>query len=174
MSPAAPMTDVPMEAERVRHEDVQKGSTPVEEPALSTLEQPEAPGFEPNRWLRWLYSRFFRHMRVDERWSGVVRESAASGVVVYVMRSISVLDFLCLDYLLKRFRLPLVRFVNDPRPLDPGALRPRRATLAPKAADPPGRGAGQGAPRPRERPAFPAPAALARRAPQGARARLRF
>ncbi|MCA9604751.1 MAG: 1-acyl-sn-glycerol-3-phosphate acyltransferase [Myxococcales bacterium] len=85
----------------------------LEEPGLSTLDQPDAPGFEPNRWLRWLYTRFFRHMRIDERWSGAVRESAARGIVVYVMRSISVLDFLCLDYLLKRFRLPLVRFVND-------------------------------------------------------------
>jgi len=85
----------------------------LEEPALSTLEQPEAPGFEPNRFLRWLYTRFFRHMRIDERWSGVVRESAATGIVVYVMRSISILDFLCLDYLIKRFRLPLLRFVND-------------------------------------------------------------
>ncbi|HHH31675.1 MAG TPA: hypothetical protein ENK57_25460, partial [Polyangiaceae bacterium] len=69
--------------------------------------------FEPNRLLRWLYTRFFRHMRIDERWSDVVRESAATGVVVYVMRSISVLDFLCLDYLVKRFRLPVLRFVND-------------------------------------------------------------
>ncbi|MCB9591918.1 MAG: 1-acyl-sn-glycerol-3-phosphate acyltransferase [Sandaracinaceae bacterium] len=85
----------------------------VEEPGLSTLEQPEAPTFEPNRWLRWLYTRFFRHMRIDENWSGVVREAAARGIVVYVVRSISVLDFLCLDYLVKRFRLPLVRFAND-------------------------------------------------------------
>ncbi len=88
-------------------------SSAVEAPGLSTLEQPDAPSFEPNRLLRWLYSRFFRHMKVDERWSGSVRESAARGIVVYVMRSISVLDFLCLDYLVKRFRLPLVRFVND-------------------------------------------------------------
>lgn len=85
----------------------------LEEPALSTLEQPESPRFEPNRLLRWIYTRFFRHMRIDERWSGHVRESAARGIVVYVMRSISVLDFLCLDYLVKRFRLPLVRFAND-------------------------------------------------------------
>lgn len=85
----------------------------VEDPGLSTLEQPEPGTFEPNRWLRWLYTRFFRHMRIDEKWSHHVRESAAQGIVVYVMRSISVLDFLCLDYLVKRFRLPLVRFVND-------------------------------------------------------------
>ena len=30
-----------------------------------------ASGFEPNRFLRWLYTRFFRHMKIDERWSGV-------------------------------------------------------------------------------------------------------
>ncbi len=85
----------------------------IEEPGLGALDPSDSPAFEPNRWLRWLYTRFFRHMRIDERWSGVVRESAARGIVVYVMRSISVLDFLCLDYLVKRFRLPLVRFVND-------------------------------------------------------------
>ncbi|MFK7985709.1 MAG: 1-acyl-sn-glycerol-3-phosphate acyltransferase [Sandaracinaceae bacterium] len=85
----------------------------VEGAALSTLEQTDVPTFEPNRWLRWLYGRFFRHMAVDAEWSDVVRESASKGIVVYVIRSIPVLDFLCLDYLLKRFRLPLVRFVND-------------------------------------------------------------
>jgi len=87
--------------------------SPLEEPGLRTLEVAEAPSFEPNRLLRWLYTRFFRHMRIDEQWSGVVRESAAAGIVVYVMRSISILDFLCLDYLVKRFRLPVLRFVND-------------------------------------------------------------
>ncbi|HEY8428644.1 MAG TPA: hypothetical protein VIL20_09730, partial [Sandaracinaceae bacterium] len=95
------MTDVPMGAEPARHDPVPRRgrSTPaVEEPALSTREQPDAPPFEPNRLLRWIYGRFFRHMRVDERWSGPVRQAAARGVVVYVMRSISLLDFLCLDY----------------------------------------------------------------------------
>lgn len=109
---AAPAPPAPMNHARTEN-DRPSIRPPVEEPGLSTLEQPEAPPFEPNRWLRWLYERFFRHMRIDERWSGSVRESAASGVVVYVMRSISLLDFLCLDYLVKRFRLPLVRFVND-------------------------------------------------------------
>ena len=74
---------------------------------------PEAKPYEPNAILRWVYRRFFSHIRVDESWSGAVRESARQGVVVYVMRSISFLDFLCLDFLVKRFGLPLVRFVND-------------------------------------------------------------
>ena len=69
--------------------------------------------YEPNAILRWLYTRFFSRIYVDSKWSSVVRESSKRGVVVYVMRSISVLDFLCLDFLLKKFGLPLVRFVND-------------------------------------------------------------
>ncbi|MEM9071291.1 MAG: 1-acyl-sn-glycerol-3-phosphate acyltransferase [Myxococcota bacterium] len=69
--------------------------------------------YEPNALFRWIYRRYFSHITVDEAWSGSVRESARQGVVVYVMRSISFLDFLCLDFLVKRFGLPLVRFVND-------------------------------------------------------------
>ena len=69
--------------------------------------------YEPNRILRWFYDRFFSHIVVDDRWQGVVQGAAERGVVVYVMRSLSFLDFLCTDYLTKRFGLPLVRFVND-------------------------------------------------------------
>jgi glycerol-3-phosphate O-acyltransferase len=69
--------------------------------------------YSPNAILRWLYRRFFAHIRVDENWSRGVRDAASKGVVVYVMRSLSFLDFLCLDFLLKKFGLPLVRFVND-------------------------------------------------------------
>ena len=73
---------------------------------------PPAP-YEPNAILRWVYRRFFTHMQVEDDWRRRVQQAAAKGVVVYVMRSISFLDFLCLDFLLKRFGLPLVRFVND-------------------------------------------------------------
>ncbi|MGB8329489.1 MAG: 1-acyl-sn-glycerol-3-phosphate acyltransferase [Polyangiales bacterium] len=69
--------------------------------------------YSPNSILRWLYRRFFAHIAVDENWSRGVREAASKGVVVYVMRSLSFLDFICLDFLLKKFGLPLVRFVND-------------------------------------------------------------
>lgn len=69
--------------------------------------------YTPNAILRWLYRRFFAHIGVDENWSRGVREAASKGVVVYVMRSLSFLDFICLDFLLKKFGLPLVRFVND-------------------------------------------------------------
>lgn len=80
--------------------------------ADSTMPTRLAP-YEPNRILRWFYDRFFSHIVVDDRWQGVVHHAADRGVVVYVMRSLSFLDFLCLDYLTKRFGLPLIRFVND-------------------------------------------------------------
>lgn len=81
-------------------------------PELARRSPTPAP-YSPNAILRWLYRRFFAHIRVDEKWSRGVREAASQGVVVYVMRSLSFLDFLCLDFLLKKFGLPLVRFVND-------------------------------------------------------------
>lgn len=81
-------------------------------PQLARRSPTPAP-YAPNALLRWMYRRFFSHIRVDEKWSRGVRDAASKGVVVYVMRSLSFLDFLCLDFLLKKFGLPLVRFVND-------------------------------------------------------------
>ncbi|MCS6799400.1 MAG: 1-acyl-sn-glycerol-3-phosphate acyltransferase [Myxococcota bacterium] len=69
--------------------------------------------YEPGRLLRWLYARFFSHIRVEPEWERALREAHARGVVVYVMRSLSFLDFLCLDFLLKRLALPALRFCND-------------------------------------------------------------
>ena len=69
--------------------------------------------YEPSGILRWIYRRFFSHMQVDDAFVDAVQEASSRGVVIYVMRAISVLDFLCLDFLIKRFGLPLIRFVND-------------------------------------------------------------
>jgi glycerol-3-phosphate O-acyltransferase len=82
--------------------------------AMTNVSREEAASvYRPNGFLRWLTSRFFRHMDVDPHWVEAVRNAAQRGTVVYMMRSLSVVDFLCLDYLTKRFGLPLVRFVND-------------------------------------------------------------
>ncbi len=69
--------------------------------------------YRPNSFLRWLTARFFRHIHVDPEWVNAVRSAGKRGTVVYMMRSLSAVDFLCLDYLTKRFELPLLRFVND-------------------------------------------------------------
>src|SRR5258708_6874487 len=69
--------------------------------------------YEPNPILAYVYRRFFEHIEVDETWVNAVREAAARGSVVYILRNLSFLDFLALDHLTKRYGLPRIRFAND-------------------------------------------------------------
>jgi len=69
--------------------------------------------YEPNPALRAVYRRFFDKIQVDEAWVRSVKNLAAEGSVVYVLRNLNFIDFLALDYLTKRHRLPQIRFVND-------------------------------------------------------------
>ncbi len=69
--------------------------------------------YEPNPLLGWLYQRFFAHIEVDEAWAARVRAADSRGTVVYVLRSVSFVDFFALDHLTKRLKLPRVRFAND-------------------------------------------------------------
>jgi glycerol-3-phosphate O-acyltransferase len=90
--------------------------------------------YAPNPALAWIYQRFFEHIEVDQAWAGRVREADARGTVLYVLRNLSFVDFLALDYLTKSLRLPQVKFANDLglwvlEPMGRGwlsALRPRR------------------------------------------------
>jgi len=92
--------------------------------------------YEPNPVLRAVYRPFFDKIHVDEAWVTAVRDLAARGSVIYVLRNLNFVDFLALDYLTKRYRLPQVRFVNDLglwilNPLGKGwlnALLPQRFT----------------------------------------------
>lgn len=71
--------------------------------------------YEPGPLWRWVYDRFFRHIQVDRGWADVVRAASARGHVVYIGRARSFLDFLGLDYLVKKNGLPLIRFTDDLR-----------------------------------------------------------
>ncbi len=71
------------------------------------------PSYTPNPALAWIYHRFFEHIGVDEAWAESVRDADARGTVVYVLRNLSFVDFLALDYLTKRLGLPEIRFAND-------------------------------------------------------------
>jgi glycerol-3-phosphate O-acyltransferase len=89
--------------------------------------------YDPNPVLAWIYQRFFDSIEVDEGWTRAVRDAEARGTVVYVLRNLSFVDFLALDYLAKRYHLPAIRFANDLglwilEPMGRGwlnALRPR-------------------------------------------------
>ena len=80
---------------------------------LPTRSKDQRSVYQPSGVLRWVSSRFFRHLDLDAGWTEAVRAAAERGTVVYVMRSLSVLDFLCLDYLTKTHQLPPIEFVND-------------------------------------------------------------
>ncbi len=80
---------------------------------MSGRDAPLARPYRPGAFLRWASRRYFAHIAVDKTWEDQVRASAEAGVVVYIMRSLSFLDFFCLHHLLTRLALPLVRFVND-------------------------------------------------------------
>ncbi|MES1175392.1 MAG: 1-acyl-sn-glycerol-3-phosphate acyltransferase [Myxococcales bacterium] len=69
--------------------------------------------YEPNPALRALYRRFFEKIQVDDAWVRSVKDLASEGSIVYVLRNLNFIDFLALDYLTKRHRLPQIRFVND-------------------------------------------------------------
>jgi len=69
--------------------------------------------YEPNPLLAYVYRRFFEHIHADETWVATVRDAAARGSVVYILRNLSFLDFLALDHLTKRHGLPRIRFAND-------------------------------------------------------------
>lgn len=58
-------------------------------------------------------ARAFERMTVDEAWADRVREADARGTAVYVLRNVSVVDYLALDVLTKRLGLPRVSFAND-------------------------------------------------------------
>src|SRR5580704_9395642 len=95
-------------------------------------DRPLAP-YEPNAVLSWVYRRFFESIEVDEGWMNAVREADARGTVVYVLRNVSFVDFLALDYLTKRHQLPRIKFASEMglwvlEPMGRGwlnALRPR-------------------------------------------------
>jgi glycerol-3-phosphate O-acyltransferase len=74
---------------------------------------PLARTYDPNSVLQAAYRRFFEHIEIDEAWLRIVREAAERGPVVYVLRNLSFLDFVALDYITKTHGLPEVRFAND-------------------------------------------------------------
>jgi glycerol-3-phosphate O-acyltransferase len=96
------------------HEDAETRA--ADEAAAQELEatlRALPPRYEPNAVLRWLYRRFFDQIDVDPAWIRSVREASKQGTVVYALRNLSLLDFLALDHITKRFGLPQIRFAND-------------------------------------------------------------
>ena len=69
--------------------------------------------YDPNFVLHAVYRRFFEHIELDDNWLQIVHDAALRGPVVYVLRNLSFLDFMALDYLTRRHGLPELGFAND-------------------------------------------------------------
>jgi len=87
----------------------------------------KAQPYEPNRWLRRVYDQAFRGIQVDPTWAEAVRALSNVGTVVYVLRSLNLVDFLALDHLTRQHELPRIRFVNN---LGLGMLNPLNSSWA--------------------------------------------
>ncbi len=63
-------------------------------------------------WLSILQAILVPYVRVDDVWVKKVREAAARGSLVFVLRNRSLIDFLCLRGVCKKYGLPEVSFVT--------------------------------------------------------------
>lgn len=66
----------------------------------------------PGAVLRFLFKRLFAAIEFGEAEAARIRDAAARGPVVYVLRTVSYIEYLYFNYALSRHGLPLARFAN--------------------------------------------------------------
>jgi glycerol-3-phosphate O-acyltransferase len=71
---------------------------------------------------------WFRDIAIDDAWTDAVRALAGRGAIIYVLRNVSVLDYLALEHLTARFDLPRIGFVNEL----PAAISPQPRGVTPE------------------------------------------
>jgi glycerol-3-phosphate O-acyltransferase len=64
------------------------------------------------RLIVWFVGLLLRRVKLDERWASRVREASVRGTPVFVLRHLSLIDFVALDHLLRRAGLPPIGFVH--------------------------------------------------------------
>jgi glycerol-3-phosphate O-acyltransferase len=77
----------------------------------------------PPSVLHRVYEPLLRKIPADEAWAAALRKAAGRGVVVHVVRNVSLLDLLALIHLSQRHGLPEIAFANDFQEVLPGASR---------------------------------------------------
>jgi glycerol-3-phosphate O-acyltransferase len=82
-------------------------------PGRASMNDRPLPSYRPNPLFERAFRLAFDNIEVDEGWLRAVRDAQARGTVVYVLRNLSLVDFLALDHLTKRHRLPQIQFAND-------------------------------------------------------------
>jgi len=67
----------------------------------------------PTSLLRRIYEPFLRKIPAADAWGATLRNAAARGAVIHIVRNVSLLDLMALSHLSKRFGLPEIAFAND-------------------------------------------------------------
>ena len=81
-----------------------------------------------HRMLGLATERLFAHLSLDDAWLKQVRQAQQFGPVVYVLRNVSLLDYLAIQFLTKRHGLPPLGFVNElPEAFWPGTAQEHRS-----------------------------------------------
>ncbi|MCA9539732.1 MAG: 1-acyl-sn-glycerol-3-phosphate acyltransferase [Myxococcales bacterium] len=111
-APSSPQDDAPPdEAAPGRRRDEATDDAPtqlVERPPQNRSAMLE----RPRAMLAWFGRRLFNHVRVDDATAARLRALPEQGVVVYVMRTRSLLDYLFFNHLFLKVGAPLARFAN--------------------------------------------------------------
>ncbi len=104
-----------------RHEGLSQEELPFHEPRLPFPPRDDVHLLGPRNWLaRFLIgglSPFFRRFSVSAEEIDRLRQLANQGVVLYVMRTASVIDYLYFNFLYQKEGLPVARFANGIRTL---------------------------------------------------------
>lgn len=78
-----------------------------------TEDSPLAQRMRPASLVASAIERLFEQIPAWEAWGHVAREAASRGSVTYVLRNVSLVDLLALDYLTRRHGLPSIGFANE-------------------------------------------------------------
>ena len=122
--------------------EVPSAEKAVEEPARARP-APDATGgyrpivYEPSPLWQRIYRAFFDSVQIDPTWASRVRDAAEDGLVVYIGRAVSFLDFLAIDFLTKEHALPKIQFTNElgmsiVEPFGRGSRRMRLKSMIPE------------------------------------------
>ena len=83
---------------------------------MVTMDRMRQPKIRIAWWLVLLQSILVRYVRISDVWLERVRGAAAKGPVLFVLRNRSLIDFLCLQGLMRKHNLPEVGYVTGLSP----------------------------------------------------------
>src|SRR4051794_11481632 len=83
---------------------------------LDRLSNPQGSAPYPARFVSRVFAPLLEKIPIDPAWAELVRSIAERGPLVHVVRNVSTVDYLALDFISRKLGLPRVGFANELRP----------------------------------------------------------